>query len=86
MNSLNALECRIQRLEDLIGIFDEDPPLLFIRVANNEKNSTDPGTVRLGIIPGRSCGYQGRTLMRNPGENEDDFLTRCESEYDELYG
>ena len=79
------LKSRVEKLESLIGVFDEDPPLLFIRVANNEKNSTDPGTVRLGIIPGRSCGYQGQTLMRNPGEDEDDFLIRCQKEYSELY-
>ena len=79
------IQQRLKRLENLIGVFDEDPPLLFIRVANNEKNSTDPGTVRLGVIPGRSCGYQGQTLMRNPGEDEDDFLIRCQKEYSELY-
>ena len=84
MNSLNDLEYRIQRLEALLSL-EADAPLILINVRDQQRGSTDPGTVRLGIIPGRSCGYQGQTLMRNPGEDEDDFLIRCQKEYSELY-
>ena len=85
MNSLNDLEYRIQRLEALLSL-EADAPLILINVRDQQRGSTDPGTVRLGIIPGRSCGYQGETLMRNPGEDQDDFLLRCDKRYSELYG
>ena len=76
---------RVERLENLIGIIEQDPPLLFIRVANNERGSMDPGTVRLGVIPGRPREKHGAFLIRNEGEGLDDFLERCDTRYSEVY-
>ncbi len=84
MSSLNALECRIQRLEDLLSP-EADAPLVFIRIRDQRKDSQDPGDIRLAVVPGPACGHRGETLTRNEGEDQDAFLSRCSKRYDELY-
>ena len=85
MNSLNALEYRIQRLEALLSP-EADAPLILINVRDQQRGSTDPGSIQIAVVPGRSCGRQGVFLTRRADESECDFLTRCESGYDETYG
>jgi hypothetical protein len=80
-----SIEQRILKLEDLVGITDEIPPLVVITVKNCEKNSTDPGVPAIGIIPAPACGTPGASLTRNEDETPDDFLERCNVKYAEIY-
>ena len=79
------LEKRVERLENRIGVTDATAPLVLIKVMDQQKNSQDQGSVRLGVIPGRSCGHHGQTLTRDTGESESSFLERCETRYSEIY-
>ena len=79
------LEKRVGRLESLIGIIKEDPPLLFIKTVNCEKNSTDPRVLDFGVIPGKIRGTKGQFLTRHTGEDQDSFLSRCSAAYSQVY-
>lgn len=81
---MNSLENRVEKLEDLIGIFDENPGLVRIDVADCSKNSTDKGTPFLVIVPGQ-INRPGVELFRREGESPADFLDRAELRYKEFY-
>ena len=79
------LKTRVERLENLIGIENEIPPLILIKVKNQQKGSQDRGTLGFAVIPGPSCGKHGETLTRDAGESEKVFLKRCNTQYAEIY-
>lgn len=76
---------RITRLEDRIGIKDEIPPMILIKIADQRRGSTDTGTAQMGIVPGKICGPQGAFLIRDESESSDAFLERCSTQYDKIY-
>jgi len=78
------LEARVQRLEALLSL-EADAPLIFIRIRDQRKGSQDPGRLNIAVVPGPACGHKGETLIRNEGEDQDDFLLRCDKRYSELY-
>lgn len=80
------LESRILKLEDMVGITDEKPPLIRIDVMDCRKGSTDPGTPGIAIVPGKIRGPSGVTLTRAEDEDPDIFLKRCNAKYSEIYG
>ena len=79
------LKSRVERLENLIGVFDEDPPLILIKIASGERGSKDQGRFNIAIVPGPACGHKGAFLTRDEDEDQDAFLSRCSKRYDGLY-
>ena len=77
------LEARVQRLEALLSP-EADAPLVFVKVIDQRKNSQDPGSIQIAIVPG-ALGHKGAFLTRRAGESECDFLSECEKKYSELY-
>jgi len=77
------LEARVQRLEALLSP-EADAPLVFVKVIDQRKNSRDPGSIQIAIVPG-VLGHPGQTLTRDLNESENDFLARCDKRYSELY-
>ena len=79
------LESRVARLENLLFVNSEPPPLIFIKIASSEKGSQDEGTLGFAVIPGPSCGKNGAFLFRDEGESSNAFLERCSTQYAEVY-
>lgn len=79
------MEKRLERLEDLIGVGDEIPPLIRIDAMDCSRGSTDPGTPTIGVIPGKIGGPCGVTLFREKNEDPDSFLERCEAKHAKFY-
>ena len=69
-------------LEDLLSP-EADAPLVFIKVIDQRKDSTDQGRLNIAIVPGSACGHKGALLTRDDGEDEDGFFARCSKRYDE---
>ncbi len=79
------LKGRVERLESLIGVEEEDLPLILINVQDQSRNSQDEGILQMATIPGRPGGEQGYTLHRAEGEDQADFLARAEQQHKDFY-
>lgn len=79
------LKDRVEKLEDLIGVTGEIPPLIRIDIQDCSGNTDDEGTPAIGIIPGKPGGLCGFTLLRAEDETGANFLKRCEAKHSNFY-
>lgn len=79
------LENRVSRLENRIGVGDNEPPLIVINATDCQKGSMDKGIPTIGVIPGKLGGSKGFTLTREKDEDPDIFLEKCEKKHAEFY-
>jgi hypothetical protein len=79
------LKGRIERLESLVGVDAQIPPLIVISTLDCRKDSQDAGDPTFAVIPGKIGGPPGFTLNRAEDETENDFLKRGEAKHQEFY-
>ena len=82
--SLDNLESRVQRLEDLVGIEEQDLPIIYIYSKDCSKNANSKARPSMAIIPGKP-GRPGLEISKAQGESPEEFLDRVEEASLEFY-
>jgi hypothetical protein len=79
------IENRVSQLEDKMNITNEVPPWIRIDAMDCSRDSVDPGTPCLAVIPGKVGKFKGTTLSRDKDEAPADFLERAERKHAEFF-